>query len=79
MRNHIFARMATPSELLTQVETAITNCLTAQSYTIAGRQKQMAQLAELRQFRAELLEEINNGSESSGSMCSLGQIVQVSQ
>lgn len=63
--------MATPAELLTQVETAISQTLTAQSYTIAGRQKQMAQLGQLREFRKELLEEINNGSESSGSMASL--------
>lgn len=66
--------MATASELLTQVESAITACLTAQSYTVAGRSKQMAQLAELRNFRKELLDEINAGSESSGSMCSLGQM-----
>ena len=61
--------MATPSELLTQVETAISNCLTAQSYSVAGRQKTMAQLAHLREFRKELIEEVANGSE--GSMCSL--------
>lgn len=64
--------MATASELLTQTEAAITACLTAQSYTVAGRMKSMAQLATLRDFRRELLDEIAAGSESGGSMCSLG-------
>lgn len=63
--------MASASELLSQVESAITSCLTAQSYSIAGRQKVMAQLAQLREFRKELLDEIANGSNSSGSMASL--------
>jgi len=66
--------MATTSELLTQVETAISNCLTAQSYSVAGRQKTMAQLRELREFRKELVDEIASGSESNGSMCSLMQM-----
>ena len=61
--------MATASELLTQVENAISDCLTAQSYSVAGRQKTMAQLRELREFRKELVDEIANGS--TGSMCSL--------
>lgn len=63
--------MATPYDLLAQVETAISQALTAQAYTIAGRQKQMAQLSQLREFRRELIDEINNSSESSGSMASL--------
>jgi FixJ family two-component response regulator len=62
--------MASASELLSQVESAITSCLTAQSYSIAG-QKVMAQLAQLREFRKELLDEIANGSNSSGSMATL--------
>jgi hypothetical protein len=66
--------MATSSELLAQVETAISNCLTAQSYSVAGRQKTMAQLRELREFRKELVDEIASGSESNGSMCSLMQM-----
>lgn len=66
--------MATTSELLTQVETAINNYLTAQSYSVAGRQKTMAQLRELREFRKELVDEIASGSESNGSMCSLMQM-----
>lgn len=61
--------MTTASELLTQVETAISNCLTAQSYSIAGRSKQMAQLRELREFRQQLKDEVANGTD--GSMCSL--------
>jgi len=63
--------MASPSELLAQVETAITGCLTAQAYSVSGRSKAMAQLRDLREFRASLLDEISAGSESSGSMCSL--------
>lgn len=63
--------MATASELLTQVETAISNCLTAQSYTVSGRTKIMAQLKELRDFRQQLLDEIANGANSSGSMVTL--------
>lgn len=63
--------MATASDLLTQVETAITSCLTAQSYSVAGRQKTMAQLRELREFRQQLKDEIANGSSGSGSMVSL--------
>lgn len=69
--------MATASELLAQVETAISNCLTAQSYSVAGRQKTMAQLRELREFRKELVDEISNSS--GGSMCSLLSLEQVSQ
>jgi hypothetical protein len=64
--------MPTPTELLAETETAIQNCLKAQSYTIAGRQKQMAMLKELREFRAELKREIDAAAESGGSMCSLG-------
>lgn len=61
--------MATATDLLTQVETAISNCLTAQAYTVAGRSKQMAQLKELREFRQQLKDEIANGT--GGSMVSL--------
>ena len=68
--------MATPSELLAQTEAAITACLTAQSYTVAGRMKSMAQLATLRDFRKELLTEIDAASESGGSMCSLGSFME---
>ena len=56
--------------LLTQVNTAIANCLTAQSYSVAGRQKVMAQLSELRKFRQELMDEISNG-QSGGGMATL--------
>lgn len=63
--------MATAAELLAEVETAISACLTAQTYSIAGRSKAMAQLAELRKFRQELKDEISTSSNSSGSMVSL--------
>lgn len=62
--------MTDANTLLEQVNTAISNCLTAQSYSVAGRQKTMAQLSELRKFRQELLDEINNGS-SGGGMATL--------
>lgn len=52
--------MTTANELLTNVNAAIVTCLTAQSYSVAGRQKTMAQLAELRKFRQELIDEISN-------------------
>jgi len=72
--------MATSAQdLLDQVNQAITNCLTAQSYSIAGRTKQMAELATLRDFRIQLLNEIQSGTESSGSMCSLGVIARTSR
>ena len=58
------AGMATsPQDLLDQTNAAITACLTAQSYSIAGRQKQMAELATLRDFRIQLLNEIQAGSD----------------
>ena len=63
--------MATAQELLTQTETAISNCLTAQMYSApGGRQKMMAQLATLIEFRNELIEEIAN-ADGDGSMVSL--------
>ena len=62
--------MATAAELLAEVNTAISNTLTAQSYSApGGRQKQMAALKDLRAFRAELLAEVR--AESAGSMVTL--------
>ena len=70
--------MATAAELLADVETAIQQCLTAQSYSIGAgqhvRSKQMAHLAQLVAFRQQLKDEISNGGDSSGSMCSLLQM-----
>lgn len=63
--------MASTAELLQQVETAISNCLTAQSYTVAGRQKTMAQLRELREFRQQLKDELSIENSGSGSMATL--------
>lgn len=72
---------ASSQSLLQQTEAAILNCLTAQSYTAYGRQKQMAELAQLRAFRAELIQELrddadNFGMGSSGSMVELIQMEQ---
>lgn len=67
--------MTDASTLLDQVNTAISGCLTAQSYSVAGRQKTMAQLSELRKFRQELLDEISNGSGGGGmaTLLSMGE------
>lgn len=63
---------ASASELLEDVSTAIRNTLTAQSYSApGGRQKQMADLKALMQFRRELLDEVSASSDGGGSMCSL--------
>lgn len=66
--------MSQAATLLTATEAAILQCLTAQNYSVAGRQKAMAQLADLKAFRAELLEEIAAESDSGGSMASLGTV-----
>ena len=59
------------NDLLDAVNTAILNCLTAQSYSVAGRAKAMAQLKDLQAFRQQLMDEISNGTSSSGSMATL--------
>ena len=63
------------ADRLAAVRAAIEGALTAQSYSIAGRNKQMASLAELRTMERELMEECSNG----GSMCSLGSLGGVSR
>ena len=66
---------ASASELLEDVSTAIRNTLTAQSYSApGGRQKQMADLRALMQFRKDLMDEVSAASEGGGSMCSLLQM-----
>ena len=62
------------AELLEQVDAAITRALTSQSWTNRGRLLQTANLAELRKFRAELLQEIESENYSSGSMASVGEV-----
>lgn len=59
------------NDLLDAVNAAILNCLTAQSYSVAGRAKAMAQLKDLQAFRQQLMDEISNGTSSSGSMATL--------
>lgn len=67
--------MSSAVVLLAEVEAAISNTLTAQSYSApGGRQKQMAALSELRKFRTELLQEITtngSGNQSMASLCSI--------
>jgi len=62
------------AELLEQVDAAITRALTSQSWTNRGRSLQMANLAELRKFRAELLQEIDSEGYNGGSMASVGEV-----
>lgn len=60
------------ADLLTEVETAITAILSgAQSYSLRGRSVTRANLAELREFRRELQEEIASDT-AGGSMTTLG-------
>lgn len=64
--------MASTADILTEVETAISNTLTAQSYSApGGRQKQMADLTALMKFRRDLMDEISMSSANGGSMASL--------
>lgn len=65
--------MKTAEEMLAEVETAISACLNAQSYSVADRQKTSARLDELRNFRRELLAEVND-ARNGGQMSSVGQI-----
>lgn len=65
------------ADRLAAVRTAINKCLTSQSYSIAGRNQQMAALRDLRAMEKELQDEVNNGS--SGGMCSLGIQVEPSR
>ena len=67
----------TTQEELELTNTAIRNCLSAQSYTIAGRAKQMAQYESLCKRKDQLERRIAD-SGNNGSMCSLGQIVESS-
>lgn len=67
--------MASASDLLEEVNTAISACLTAQSYTIRGRSKSAARLAELQAFRRELIKEINDAAANGGSMASVVEIM----
>lgn len=63
------------SDRLAAVRTAIDAALNAQSYSIAGRAKSMANIRELREMEKELIEEVAN----SGGMCSLGIQVEASR
>lgn len=62
------------ADRLAAVRAAIEGALTAQSYSIAGRNKSMANLRDLREMERELIEEVSN----SGGMCSLGIQVEAS-
>jgi hypothetical protein len=65
----MLAGMTTSAQLLAAVNTAIMQALTAQSYTVHGRSKQMAALRDLMKARTELMDEAD--AEASGSMVSL--------
>jgi hypothetical protein len=62
--------MTTASDLLDATNAAILKALTSQEYQgPGGRRQRMADLAQLRQTRKELMDEVAMGS--TGSMCSL--------
>jgi hypothetical protein len=62
--------MTTASDLLDATNAAILKALTSQEYQgPGGRRQRMADLAQLRQTRKELMDEVAIGSQ--GSMCSL--------
>lgn len=65
------AYSSSASDRLATVRSAIDRCLTSQSYTARGRSQQMANLRELREMEKELIEEVNQESQS-GAMASLG-------
>lgn len=65
--------MATASDLLAEVNAAISKCLLSQSYSMEGRQNQRARLQELQLLRRELLQEIQDEG-NGGGMSSLGII-----
>lgn len=62
------------ADLLAEVESAISACLTSQQYTARGRSQQRARLAELTALRRELQSEVNEASTNSGSMSTVCQI-----
>lgn len=64
--------MTTANDILNAVNTAILQTLTAQSYTVHGRSKQMAALRDLMKARTDLQDEIN--AEADSSMITLVQI-----
>ncbi len=68
----------TAAEELILTDAAITACLTAQSYTVSGRVKMMANYSALTKRRDELLRQVDEASESGGSMCSLGLLMEPS-
>ena len=58
---------------LAAVRAAISDALTAQSYTARGRGKVMASIRELRAMEKELMQEVKDSS--SPGMCSVGRVV----
>lgn len=65
------------SDRLAAVRLAISECLTAQSYTIRQRGKTMANLKELRDMERELMQEVADAS-AGGAMCTVGRMVEPS-
>lgn len=65
--------MATAAELLAETNTAISACLASQSYSVAERSQQRAQLSQLRDFRKDLLGEIQE-NRNGGQMASVIQV-----
>ena len=63
-----------PSTRLAAVRQAISEALTAQSYTVRGRGKVSANLKDLRAMERELMQEVKESSDGS-SMASLGRMI----
>lgn len=66
--------MATASDLLAEVEAAISDCLKTQQWSQRGRSIQKAELRELRRMRRELIAEINESGANGGSMLTVGEV-----
>jgi len=61
------------ADLLAECEAAISACLKSQSYSVAERSQQRAQLSQLQALRKDLLSEIQEGA-NGGMMASVCQI-----
>jgi hypothetical protein len=69
--------MTTASELLDATNAAILRALTSQEYQgPGGRRQRMADLAQLRETRKQLMQEVADASEGGGSMSSLGSFME---
>lgn len=66
--------MATPQELLAEIEAAIVSASKSQEYNSKGLAQKRAQLSQLMQARRELIAEIREEAANGGGMSSVGMI-----